>query len=85
MSEDLIAITGRNALEAVGISLLVVFLVSTIYSLMAMFLYADQIATNGISVVFGHVISIVYVVMIFVGAPTWVIGFALLQRFKIRY
>jgi len=77
-------ITGRNALKALGISLLVVCLLSCIYSLLAALTYADQIATDGIGILFGVVTGIVYTLLIFAGGPTFVISFAILQRLKIR-
>jgi ABC-type transporter Mla maintaining outer membrane lipid asymmetry permease subunit MlaE len=82
---SLISITGRNALKALGVSLLVVLLLTCLYSLMAAVLYRSEFADYGVRIFMSRVANIAFTLLIFAGGPVFLISFALLQRFKIKY
>lgn len=86
-----IEMTGRNALIAAGISLGAVLLLTIVFLLLAT---AMRFANNSDPVIIEtfdlwqfivDLRPLLFVLLIFAGGPVFVVSFALLQRFRIRY
>jgi hypothetical protein len=84
-------ITGRNALIAAGISLAVAALLSVLFLLMAALMGFVDGAERGVRGSFDlwelvvGLARLLLILSIFAGGPVFIVTFALLQRFRIKY
>lgn len=81
----MMSITGRNAAYALGLALGAAFALSLAYTLMSLLLDTLNKQPVEFSVVFGRVVGFFQVTAICAAPVVFLISFALLQRFKIKY
>lgn len=77
-------LTGRNALQALGIALVAVALLSLAYSLMSIFFDLSDPAGFDFSVFLNRVRGLFMSVGTCAGPVVFILAFALLQRLKIK-
>jgi hypothetical protein len=82
---SMMSITGRNAAYALGLALGAAFALSLVYTLMSLILDTLNRQAFHFSVVVGRIFELFKVTAACAGPIVFLISFALLQRFKIKY